>query len=284
MREGVAVWPAKTERIMGRLSLVNQHSVLFICWLPYSEGQLRKDGTFLSPAGESAPSVQSRGKRSTSHSYCRGSLLAHDGYRHLAHEVIQLTGMIRLDVTSLRTRCPASELCSLRICRTGAPHLLRASVCISACSSDNPAHPCSRPPALKALLAVDRTMYAVHPIPLSEVKAIRKQAPKFGWQFIVVVLSNGLTLPPLYFTTGGVKALFAALRQVSHALVCAAMHVYGKASHAAVWLLMRSTLLHNLQDGRTGACSQSLASRFTLPGCADRNVCCAACAAGAQHG
>lgn len=62
VREGVAVWPAKTERIMGRLSLLNQHSVLFICWLPYSEGQLRKDGTFLSPAGESAPSAQSRGE------------------------------------------------------------------------------------------------------------------------------------------------------------------------------------------------------------------------------
>ena len=58
-------------------------------------------------------------------------------------------------------------------------------------------------------------MYAIHPIPLSAVQAVRKQAPKFGWQFIVVVLSNGLTLPPLYFTTGGVKALFAALKQVS---------------------------------------------------------------------
>ena len=61
VREGVAVWPAKTERIMGRLTLMNQHGVLWICWLPYSEGQLRKDGTFLSPSGDSSPSVQSRG-------------------------------------------------------------------------------------------------------------------------------------------------------------------------------------------------------------------------------
>ena len=28
------------------------------------------------------------------------------------------------------------------------------------------------------------------------------------------VLSNGLTLPPLYFTSGGVKGLFSALREV----------------------------------------------------------------------
>lgn len=57
-------------------------------------------------------------------------------------------------------------------------------------------------------------MYAVHPIPLSEVKAIRKHMPSFGWQYIVLVLVNGLTLPPLYFGTGGVRALFATLKQV----------------------------------------------------------------------
>ena len=65
-----------------------------------------------------------------------------------------------------------------------------------------------------AFCVADRTMYAVHPIPLSEVKAIRKHTPSFGWQYIVLVLVNGLTLPPLYFGTGGVRALFAALKQV----------------------------------------------------------------------
>lgn len=54
----------------------------------------------------------------------------------------------------------------------------------------------------------------MHPIPLSEVKAIRKHAPSFGTQHVVLVLSNGLTLPPLYFTNGGVKGLFSALREV----------------------------------------------------------------------
>ena len=66
----------------------------------------------------------------------------------------------------------------------------------------------------QCVVPADRTMYAVHPIPLSEVKAIRKHIPSFGWQYIVLVLVNGLTLPPLYFGTGGVKALFAALKQV----------------------------------------------------------------------
>ena len=46
VREGVAVWPSRTERIMGRLSLVKQHCVLFMAWLPYSRGTLQEDGTF----------------------------------------------------------------------------------------------------------------------------------------------------------------------------------------------------------------------------------------------
>lgn len=60
-------------------------------------------------------------------------------------------------------------------------------------------------------------MYAVHPIPMSEVKAVRKYAPSFGTQHIVLVLANGLTLPPLYFTAGGVRALFASLKEVCSA-------------------------------------------------------------------
>ncbi|KAL3149387.1 hypothetical protein ABBQ32_002188 [Trebouxia sp. C0010 RCD-2024] len=120
VREGVAVWPTKTQRIMGRLSLIKQHQVMFLAWLPYSQGSLNGDGTFYSSATAEKSAVQS---------------------------------------------------------------------------------------------AKDRTMYAVHPIPLSEVKAIRKHMPSFGWQYIVLVLVSGLTLPPLYFGTGGVRALFATLKQ-----------------------------------------------------------------------
>lgn len=67
---------------------------------------------------------------------------------------------------------------------------------------------------LLALLLADRTAYAVHPLPLSDVQALRKHVPSFGTHHVVVVLGNGLTLPPLFFTQGGVRAMFAALKQV----------------------------------------------------------------------
>jgi Rab-binding domain (RBD) len=54
----------------------------------------------------------------------------------------------------------------------------------------------------------------VHPLPLSDVQALRKHVPSFGTHHVVVVLGNGLTLPPLFFTQGGVRAMFAALKQV----------------------------------------------------------------------
>ncbi|GIL66599.1 hypothetical protein Vafri_20088 [Volvox africanus] len=55
VREGVAVWPgARTERILGRLSLVKQCNVLFMAWLPYSRGILQEDGTFQVTKAEAA--------------------------------------------------------------------------------------------------------------------------------------------------------------------------------------------------------------------------------------
>jgi len=59
----------------------------------------------------------------------------------------------------------------------------------------------------------DRTAYAIHPLPLSEVRALRRHTPALGGQHIVLVLGSGLTLPPLTFSAGGVKAFFAALKQ-----------------------------------------------------------------------
>lgn len=69
-------------------------------------------------------------------------------------------------------------------------------------------------------------MYAVHPISLSEVKSIRRITPSFGSPSIVIVLIDGLTLPPLYFSNGGVRALFVSLKQVcsEKTLIKAAQH------------------------------------------------------------
>ena len=46
VREGVAVCPQRNQRIMGRLSLVQQHRVLFLSWMPYAPGALLEDGSF----------------------------------------------------------------------------------------------------------------------------------------------------------------------------------------------------------------------------------------------
>jgi hypothetical protein len=46
VREEVAVYPNRSQHIMGRLSLVKQHGVLFLAWLPYSRGSLGQDGSF----------------------------------------------------------------------------------------------------------------------------------------------------------------------------------------------------------------------------------------------
>ena len=93
-----------------------------------------------------------------------------------------------------------------------------------------------------SFLCADRTMYAVHPIPLSEVKAVRKHTPSFGWQYIVLVLVNGLTLPPLYFGTGGVRALFATLKQVELAAEHACLQLASMSSELSHKLLLVASI------------------------------------------
>ena len=73
VREGVAVWPTKNQRIMGRLSLIKQHQVMFLAWLPYSQGSLNKDGTFyLSATAEKSATQSAKGITS-----CCNVLLMH---------------------------------------------------------------------------------------------------------------------------------------------------------------------------------------------------------------
>lgn len=118
-KDAVSIRPTRSEAIAGRLSILRQQRMVFLAWLPYSQGCLQEDGTFQPPADAA--------------------------------------------------RSPAS--------------------------------------------AVDRTAYAVHPLPLSDVQALRKHVPSFGTHHVVVVLGNGLTLPPLFFGQGGVRAMFSALKQ-----------------------------------------------------------------------
>lgn len=61
VREGVAVWPTRSERIVGRLSLIRQHRVLFLSWLPYAPGALAPDGVFTPTPADAPPSSPARG-------------------------------------------------------------------------------------------------------------------------------------------------------------------------------------------------------------------------------
>lgn len=64
VREGVAVWPSRSERILGRLSLVKQCHVMFLAWLPYSRGTLQPDGTFrVTAAAATGTSTAAAGRR-----------------------------------------------------------------------------------------------------------------------------------------------------------------------------------------------------------------------------
>lgn len=66
--------------------------------------------------------------------------------------------------------------------------------------------------------------YAIHPLPLGDVRSIARRAPSLGWPHLVIVLSNGVSLPPLYFSTGGIKKMLSCLKEVCLAWVCHVAH------------------------------------------------------------
>ncbi|KAM0974432.1 hypothetical protein ACFX2C_017613 [Malus domestica] len=59
----------------------------------------------------------------------------------------------------------------------------------------------------------DRNLYTIRPVPLTEVRSIRRHTPALGWQYIIIVLATGLAFPPLYFYNGGVKEFLATIKQ-----------------------------------------------------------------------
>ena len=81
VREGVAVWPTKSQRIMGRLSLIKQHQVMFLAWLPYSQGSLNRDGTFYSSATAEKSAVQSAKGAQPKLDMSPLTLLSHNVYK-----------------------------------------------------------------------------------------------------------------------------------------------------------------------------------------------------------
>ncbi|KAK9947524.1 hypothetical protein M0R45_003144 [Rubus argutus] len=59
----------------------------------------------------------------------------------------------------------------------------------------------------------DRILYTIRPVPMTDVRSIRRHTPALGWQYIIVVLATGLAFPPLYFYNGGVKEFLATIKQ-----------------------------------------------------------------------
>ncbi|KAM3225608.1 hypothetical protein ACQJBY_058381 [Aegilops geniculata] len=58
-----------------------------------------------------------------------------------------------------------------------------------------------------------RNLYTIQALPLSDVRFIRRHTPTFGLEYIIIVLSSGLAFPPFYFYNGGIRELFATLKQ-----------------------------------------------------------------------
>uniref|UniRef100_A0A0A9CRR8 Small G protein signalling modulator 1/2 Rab-binding domain-containing protein n=1 Tax=Arundo donax TaxID=35708 RepID=A0A0A9CRR8_ARUDO len=58
-----------------------------------------------------------------------------------------------------------------------------------------------------------RNLYTIKDLPLSDVRFIRRHTPTFGLDYIIIVLSSGLAFPPFYFYNGGIRELFATLKQ-----------------------------------------------------------------------
>jgi hypothetical protein len=58
-------------------------------------------------------------------------------------------------------------------------------------------------------------LYSIHPLALSNVRALTRHSPALamGVCSVTLTLQSGVTLAPLCFATGGVKALLSALRQ-----------------------------------------------------------------------
>lgn len=64
------------------------------------------------------------------------------------------------------------------------------------------------------LPAAVRALYALHPLPMSAVVALRARRPYLVSPSLVVVLREGPALPPLHFHNGGLKELLAVLNKV----------------------------------------------------------------------
>lgn len=190
--EHVCVYPSKNCRIIGRLSLVKHPGTLYLAWMPYGRGAMNEDGTF-----QLQQKIEFTGEET-------GDLTL----RSLNH--------VHNHSASYFLSFHLSENVCILICKLFSGHFqhhkihfyLRGYYTIFCWEGEN-----------TLWLIADRTMYAVHPIPLSDIKAISRHVSRLSWHYIIIVLNSGLTLPPFYFNKGGVRSFISALKEHAESFV-----------------------------------------------------------------
>ena len=58
----------------------------------------------------------------------------------------------------------------------------------------------------------DRSLYTIRAVAVTEIRSVRRHCPALGHHHIIVVLTSGLSYPPLYFHNGGVGEFVSTLR------------------------------------------------------------------------
>ena len=151
-----------------------QHCVLFLAWLPYSDAPPSAVAAAAAGVGEGG-AAGSGPAASTAAGASSSPAGQHAPSPSAAHS--PPAGRASASAS------PAQEASS-------PPSSDPAARGTSACPAAAAAGQLPRP---------DRTMYAIHPIPLSDVRALTRHTPPLGWHYLVIVLVNGVTLPPMFF-------------------------------------------------------------------------------------
>lgn len=223
VKEGVAVWPSKQQCIMGRLSLVKQHCVMFLAWLPYSD-----DAAGAAPEAAAAQQPQpppqqqhcSSGSPDRAHAWAANAAQQQQPAAAAATVPAGSSGVAGNGTPAASSADPSAS--HRAPCSGGSDGGSWNGAAAEAQQRQSPlgSRPCSpsqagqRPQQPQQQQPVpERSLYAIHPVPLSDIAALTRHTPPLGWHYLVVVLGSGVTLPPLFFHQGGVRELLRCLKQ-----------------------------------------------------------------------
>ena len=218
----MAIRPTRSDRILGRLSLIKQHGVLFLAWLPYTPGTLLASGAYLPAPGGDAGSVMSYAIHPVALSVswrlpclCLEGLLSVARGSSIYATVVLIFCLLSLWVNGWDWHCASFGVFRVPACAAGGPPTAISTVlycfpwgpCLNAMG--RPGSDPSQPDRTCMRQALNPQLYDAdlcYPLPccpaaapLQEVKAVHKQSPPLGSQVATITLFNGISLPPLYF-------------------------------------------------------------------------------------